>query len=107
MSRQYSEVPFPDNSEPMQGEVCVHVLNESRLRRNQGGQTAGRDTDGVSAELVADAPHESFDHADVAPEQPGLDRANSRVSDDGVRLAHVDTRQPRGTLEQGVGRNLR
>ena len=60
-----------------------------------------------TAEFGPQPVHQSLDQADVPEEQARLHGGHGRPADDVRRLAHVDARQPRRTLEQRVGRNLR
>src|SRR5689334_14402815 len=82
------------------------MIDERRFRRDRAGEAAGRDANRLAAELGADPAHQPFNETDVSVEQPGLHRADRRPANRLRRLADVDTRQPRSTLEQRVGGNL-
>src|SRR5205814_10547513 len=97
-SRQYSagSTTLPNQAQPVERQVRIDVLNRRALARDDIGQPAGREHDGVAAagELGTDPPHQAVDHLDVAEDQTRLHGVDGVPTDRVGRLAHVDAPQP-------------
>src|SRR5262249_34456689 len=100
-----SSVPSVDDAEAVERQELVDGLDGGRVRRDQGGEAAGREHAGVAVLLLADAFHETVDQRRVAVRDARLDGVHRRAAEDlrGPRQLHAG--QLRGAGDERIERD--
>src|SRR5438034_9452725 len=101
-----SAVPFPDETQPVEGEERVDELDRRRVRGDQVRKTTGGDRARVDRELVANAPDDAVHLAGEPVDESRLEARDGRLADDVLRLDEVDFAQTGCPGEQRVHGDL-
>src|SRR4051812_47495363 len=106
VARTLPVVAFEDQTEPDQREVRFVLGDGLALGEDEWGESAGRDDDRVSAELVGDPADDAVDLAGEAEDDPGLQRLDRRLADDRAWPDQLDLEQASRSVGQGVDGDL-
>ena len=89
----------------MQGEKRLDVLNRARHRRNDIGQTTGRD-DGALAEFRAEPIDHAVDLVGEAVDGAGLDGLDGRLADHASGFDQGNCAERRSAAGEGIHADL-
>src|SRR6266536_1466739 len=89
-------VPVEDQTEPLEREPRLVVVDPLAVRGDDLRQAAGDDDRGVAAQLLLHPLHDAVDLGGGAEHEPGLQRVDRVLSDDGLRRDDLDPGQARG-----------
>src|SRR3954470_23401496 len=106
VARTLPVVAFEDQTEADQRQVGFVLRDGLALGEDERGESAGRDDDRVSAELVGDPADDAVDLAGEAEDDPGLECLDRRLADHRTRPDQLDLEQPGRTGGEGIDGDL-
>src|SRR6266536_5421824 len=98
-------VPVEDQTEPLEREPRLVVVDPLAVRGDDLRQAAGDDDRGVAAQLLLHPLHDAVDLGGGAEHEPGLQRVDRVLSDDGLRRDDLDPGQARGLRDEPLRRH--